>query len=95
MSEDSHARFHARFEAEGTLRETTEAVAKARDAVVEAAKRQHAAWHGRAPTLARMASTRPAPDYDDRVTATEEAVRLLLEAERSEAEARARLESLR
>lgn len=32
-----HARVHALFEAEGRLREATEAVAKARDAVVEAA----------------------------------------------------------
>ena len=34
-----HARVHALFEAEGRLREATEAVAKARDEVVAAAKR--------------------------------------------------------
>lgn len=66
--------------------DAAEAVARARDAVVEAAKRQRASWESLPP---------PAPDYDDRVNATEEAVRLLIAAERAEAEARAQLEALR
>lgn len=72
--------------AESALGFAAEAVAKARDAVVDAAKRQRASWESLPP---------PAPDYDDRVNETEEAVRLLLMAERVEAEARAKLEALR
>lgn len=70
-----------------TLHAASEAVAKARDAVVAAAKRQHMAW--------RSDLALPNADYDDRVAATEEAARLLVEAERVEAEARAKLEALR
>lgn len=82
---EHHARVAAVREAGAALRAASEAVAKARDAVVEAAKRQRASWESLPP---------PAPDYDDRVNETEEAVRLLIAAERAEAEARAKLEAL-
>lgn len=71
--------------AEGALAVATEAVAKARDAVVEQARTaavdaQHTPWV-------------PYTEYESR--AITNAVVALLEAERAKAEARARLEALR
>jgi hypothetical protein len=69
------------LEAMQALRAATESVAKARDAVVE----RSVAWYEARPTIAGVTTA----------YALEEAVVALEEAERAEAEARARLEALR
>lgn len=84
-TEEELAKRNAIADASEALRAATEAVAKARDAVVEAARAAAGRW-----------GATPWVPYDEGDSGDiTDAVRRLEEAERAEAEARARLEALR